>query len=339
MTRLFVVLTFFIPVFCFSAETPQFQRFEFERSEMGTLVRLVFYLETNETKDKAESTAEAIFAQFSELNQVFSDYDSDSEIMQLCSRSTELWESENRAVSLSVSEDMFAVLKESKRIGELSDGAFDISVGPLVRLWRRAKHQNTLPTPSLLEQRRSLVGLSLWDLDESSKTLSLEKPDMRLDFGGIAKGYAVDKAIETALKHGVSRILVDAGGDIRVGTAPPDGWKIGAGEELLQLENIAIAGSGSTEKFVEIDGIRYSHIVNPKTGIGLINSPLVYVTAPTAMEADALASAISVLGAEKGIALIDSQKNTAAKMIYTENGKTQVFISKKWKSRYSPSPR
>ncbi|GHT36834.1 thiamine biosynthesis lipoprotein ApbE [Planctomycetales bacterium] len=314
---------------------------------MGTLIRIIFYIETNpadkdKTKEKAEQVSTAVFDKFAELNRVFSDYDSDSEVSQLCSRSTEEYQKNNRCIPLPVSDDLFCVLKESKRIGELSDGAFDISVGPLVRLWRRAKHQGELPKPELSERQRSLTGLHLWHADEKNKTLLLEKSGMRLDFGGIAKGYAADEAVKTALKLGITRILIDAGGDIRVGAAPPADkpaeqlteketkcWTVEAGGEFIQLENAAVAGSGSTDKFIEIGGVRYSHIVNPKTGIGLLDSPLVYVIAPTAMEADALASAISVLGAKKGIALIDSQKNTAAKMIYSGD-ETKIFTSKEW---------
>jgi thiamine biosynthesis lipoprotein len=145
---------------------------------------------------------------------------------------------------------------------------------------------------------------------------------MKLDLGAIGKGYAIDKAFEIVQKHGITSLLVDAGGDIRVGAAPPpiktnsaDGWKIAKTNDTVFLKDTAMATSGSRFQFVMIDNVRYSHIVDPKTGLGMTRLHTVHVTAPTAMEADALATAVAILGKEKGKALIDKLLNVSVEIV------------------------
>ena len=139
----------------------------------------------------------------------------------------------------------------------------------------------------------------------SSRTVRLSAPGMRLDLGGIAKGYAVDRAFEMLTTAGNARVLVDGGGDLRVGDPPPgrDGWTIAVADSgsvgarqarLVHVSNTALAQSGATYRYVERDGVRYSHIVDPRTGYGMSDDRIVTVQAPTCMEADALASALSV---------------------------------------------
>jgi thiamine biosynthesis lipoprotein len=235
------------------------------------------------------------------------DYDSESELMLLC---------ESRG-SINVSDDLFVVLQAAKRYSTISEGAFDVTVGPVVRLWRRSRRLQTLPSERHIEQAKQLVGNHLWELDEKTRSVRLLKPGMQFDLGAIAKGYAIDKAFEMIQKHGISSLLVDAGGDIRVGVPPPgtDGWRIAKENETVLLKNIAMATSGSRFQFVEIDGVRYSHIVDPKTGLGMTGLNTVHITAPTAMEADALATAAILLGKEKGTALIDTLPNISVEFI------------------------
>jgi len=277
----------------FSAALSASERFEFQEMHLGTTVQIILYAPTS---DVAEKAAKEAFASFRAIQEMMSDYDSESELSLLC---------ESRGW-IRVSDDLFAVLRAAKHYSTISDGAFDVTIGPLSRLWRRSRRQQELPREQLVEQEKQRVGNHLWEIDEKTQSVRLLKEGMRFDLGAIAKGYAVDKAFDIIQKHGIVSQLVDAGGDFRVGAPPPgtEGWRIAKDHETVFLKDTAMATSGGRFKFVEIDGVRYAHIVDPKTGLGMTGLQTVHVTAPTAMEADALATAVILLGREKGQALI-----------------------------------
>ena len=282
---------------------------------MGVLIRIIVHAEDAATVEKA---ANAAFDRIRDLNATMSDFDDDSELMQLCRRSSEEFEKTGTGPWMRVSDDLFSVLESSKRFAELSDGAFDITVGPVVRLWRRARRMGEPPKPERLAQARELVGNDLWELDKKTQSVRLKKKGVQFDLGAIAKGYAVDQAFEVLLVAGLEIVLVDAGGDLRVGAAPPGGWKIAVPEsqdEMISLENRASATSGALFRFVEFDGVRYSHIIDPKTGYGLTTPFIVRVSAPTAFEADALASACSVLGPEASRKLLKAFPNAEVRFV------------------------
>jgi len=283
-------------IFAWHAALSASERFEFSEMHMGIPVRIILYAPT---ADSAERAAKEAFASFHALNAIMSDYDSESELSLL---------SESRGW-IRVSDDLFAVLWAAKHYSTISEGTFDVTVGPMVRLWRRSRRQQELPREELVEQAKQLVGNLLWEIDEKTKSVRLLKAGMRFDLGAIAKGYAIDKAFDIIIqKHGITSLLVDAGGDFRVGTPPPDmeGWRIAKDNETVFLKDTAMATSGGRFQFVVIGGVRYAHIVDPKTGLGMTGLQTVHVTAPTAMEADALATAVILLGKEKGQALIDT---------------------------------
>jgi thiamine biosynthesis lipoprotein len=256
----------------------------------------------------ANNAAKAAFERIQELNQVFSDYTADSELRQLCERS-----GPGRPVP--ISDDLLAVIKESLRLSRESNGAFDITVGPLTKLWRRARRQKLLPKEEALASAMSLVGYEMIRLNRDCQTVELLQTGMRLDLGGIAKGRAADEALKVLRSHGIRRALVDASGDLVAGDPPPgrNGWIVdvanldperSASAARIELANYAVATSGDAFQSVEIAGRRYSHIVNPRTGFGLSRRSSVTVIAPTGMAADSLASALSVLNAEAGLALL-----------------------------------
>jgi len=284
------------------------ERFEFEETHMGVRVRILLYANTSEAAEKATKEA---FASFHTLNGIMSDYDSESELSLL---------DESRGW-IRISDDLFAVLRAAKHYCTLSEGAFDVTAGPMVQLWRRSRRLQRLPRAEYVEQAKQLVGNHLWELDEQTQSVRLLKAGMKFDLGAIAKGYAIDKAFEIIQKHGISSQLVDAGGDFRVGAAPPgtEGWKIAKDNETVLLKDIAMATSGGRLQYVVIEGVRYAHIVDPKTGFGLPCLETVHVTAPTAMEADALATAVVVLGQEKGEALIDKFPKVTVEVVETEH--------------------
>ncbi|MDR0869470.1 MAG: FAD:protein FMN transferase [Planctomycetaceae bacterium] len=290
-----------------------FQRYEFQSVQMGVPVNIVLYADDTAL---AKQASDAAFETFKRLNSIMSDYDSDSEVSQLSKK--------NAGEFFSVSADLFSVMKSAKHYSDISDGAFDITVGSYTKLWRRSRRQHELPKQIYLDKAKELTGNHLWDTDEKTQRIRLKKNGIKFDLGGIAKGYAIDKAFEEIQKFGIKSVLVEAGGDLRLGDAPAAGWTIQlAGDTTVHgLQNTAAASSGDTNQFIEINAERYSHIIAPKTGLGLTTPCIVNVFAPTATQADALASALSVLGQEKGIALAETQNGAAAKIILYENKKS-----------------
>ena len=273
-------------------------RFQYTQIHMGVQVRIILYAPNEEAADRATAAA---FRRFEELDQIMSDYRPSSELMRLCAKAG--------GPPVRVSEDLFRVLEKSIELSRLTDGGFDITVAPEVALWRRARQTHVLPSAEEIAAARDLVGWQHVLLDRAHRTVQLTKPGMKLDLGGIGKGYADDAAIAELKRQGIRSALVEAGGDIALGDAPPGtaGWRIeipnaahkGSPPELL-LHNCGVSTSGDTEQFVEIGGKRYSHIVDPHTGIGLTNRIEVTVIAPNATTSDGLSTAISVIGEERG---------------------------------------
>ncbi len=309
---------------------PSLKRFEFTGMEMAASVRIVLYAES---ESAAKAASAAVFARFRQLNEVMSDYDPSSEVRRLSATS-------GSGQAVRVGDDLWRVLCRSKELSEQSDGAFDVTVGPIVRLWRRARRQGVLPSPERIAEAKAAVGHQWMELDKSAQTVCLTHPDMWIDLGGIAAGYAVDEALKVIADHGIRSALVDASGDIGLSDAPPDrpGWVIGVAaldlnakpSIFLSLSNVAITTSGDSWQFVEVDGRRYSHIVDPHTGVGLTDHSSVTVIAPDTMTADGLATAVGVLGPKEGLKLIDDAKGTAAFVVQAPNGKPETYRSMRW---------
>jgi thiamine biosynthesis lipoprotein len=272
-------------------------RYEYERILMGVQVRLVMYT-TDE--DAAKTAATAAFERVAELETILSDYQRDSELMRLCARAGA---GAGGSGPVRVSDDLFRVLEYGQQVSQACDGAFDVTVGPVVQLWRAARRSKTLPDPRALASARAKVGHHLVRLDRRDRTVALRVPGMRLDLGGIGKGYAGDEAIKILRAHGVASALFEAGGDIVVSAAPPDrpaGWLIETQDgRRFDLADAAVSTSGYTEQFVEINGFAYSHVVDPRTGIGLTNQFAATVIASRGITADALSTAATVLGPER----------------------------------------
>lgn len=283
------------------------QRFEFDRPQMGGPFRIVLYAPD---EPAANAAAEAAFQRVEKLNDILSDYEFDSELSAL-SRSSDA------GTHVPISLDLWNVLLASQRLAEQTGGAFDVTIGPLTALWRKVRREKKLPAVERLAEAKSAVGYPFLQLDPSNQTAQLRRPGMRLDLGGIAKGYAADEALKTLRLNGISRALVAAAGDMAIGAPPPGkpGWTISAAvidsphappARTLSLSHRGISSSGDLFQFVEIEGVRYSHILNPATGLGLTTPTLVTVLAPNATLADSLATSISVLGPRKGMELARS---------------------------------
>lgn len=266
-------------------------RFEAVEPHMGTLFRIVLYADS---EDRAAAGFQAAFARAAELDRTLSDYLPQSELNRLCEQAVDR--------PTPVSEDLFGVLERAQELAYRSSGAFDPTAGRLTRLWRQARKTGRLPSKQALEEARKNSGYAHLYLDSNGRYATLTAP-LRLDLGGIAKGYAADAMLRVLRELGLHRALVAASGDIRVGTPPPGrkGWRVAAeafGEtvEVLELADAAISTSGDSEQYVEIGGVRYSHIVDPRTGLGLTKRLAVTVIADRSVDADALATALSVAG-------------------------------------------
>jgi thiamine biosynthesis lipoprotein len=285
------------------------ERFEYAQISMGVLTRVELYAPD---ECAAIAAARAAFARIDALDRTLSDYMPGSELSRLSAHSG--------GEPVAVSDDLFGVLERSVEVSEASGGAFDVTIGPLVRLWRAARKSGELPSASDIEAARRLVDWRAIEFDREHRTVRLAKPGMQLDVGAIGKGFAADAAVETLREHGITRCLVALAGDIRIGEPPPDatGWRIDAGArneavsrdpvsrdvDRMRLANCGVSTSGDTEQFVEIGGTRYSHIVDPHTGLGLTSRIRATVIARDATTADALATAASVLGPERGLDLV-----------------------------------
>lgn len=268
---------------------------------MGVRARIVVYA-PDETR--ARSACRAAFDRIAELEDVMSDYRPTSELVRLCAQAG--------GPPVKVSDDLLAILVRSQDLARRSNGAFDATIGPLVKLWRKARKSETLPPAEDLSAARKLVGWRSITIDRTARTVRLALPGMQLDLGGIAKGSACDEALRVLKREGVSSALVEMGGDIAVSGPPPGkpGWGIEIAnsadplKQTLTLKNAGVSSSGDTEQFVEISGVRYSHIVDPRTGLGLTDRIAVTVIARDCATSDGLSTAVSVLGEKKGRALV-----------------------------------
>ncbi|NUQ71038.1 MAG: FAD:protein FMN transferase [Chthonomonadales bacterium] len=285
---------------CDTAAGNDLQRFQYTEVHMGMQARIVLYAPS---ESAALEAARAAFRRIGSLDAALSDYRPTSELMRLCARAGE--------GPVRVSGDLMRVLRRSLELARRTDGAFDPTCGPVVELWRRARREGRLPSTEAVREALGRTGWTRVTLYPERSAVSLSSRGMKLDLGGIAKGYACDAALRELLRCGTPRALVEIGGDLVVGSAPPGraGWSIvipsarRQDDLYLCLTDAAVSTSGDTEQYVEIDGKRYSHIVDPRTGIGLTTRVAVSVIARRGEISDGLSTAISVLGAVRGRAL------------------------------------
>jgi FAD:protein FMN transferase len=313
-----------------AAAGPALQRYTFVEPHMGTRFKVILYAPDEST---AAAAAKDAFAHIAALDGIMSDYRPTSELMQLCKKAG--------GDPVPVSEELFFVLARAQEVSRRSDGAFDVTIGPVVKLWRRARRTQQLPDKQELADALALVGHDKMKLDAKARTVQLTKAGMQLDLGGIAKGYAADEALAVLKKHKIDRALVAAGGDIAVSGPPPDaeGWNVGIAPledpdarpaRYLLLKDAAVSTSGDAEQYVEIDGKRYSHIVDPKTGIGLVGRMSVTVLAKNGVTADPLAKVPAVLGPEKGLPLVEETEGAAALVVRKTDRGEEVIASKRF---------
>lgn len=282
---------------------------------MGSLVRIKLYAAD---QAQAKTGFKAAFERIADLDQILSDYREDSELNQLCRTAV--------GHPVRVSEDLYRVLTAAQELARESGGAFDITLGPVIRLWRQARRDRKLPDPAALREARTRCGFRRLHLNQANRTAALDRADMQLDLGGIAKGYAADAALEVLDRLGITSALVAASGDLAFSHAPPGrrGWRIGLDSldrpdapfsRILELSEAAVSTSGDTEQYVELGGKRYSHIIDPSTGQALTNGFVVSVVARRGIVADSLATTICILGPDRGIPLVENHRGAAAILV------------------------
>ena len=285
----------------------ELKEFSYTQLHMAMPMKITVWSASEAQAKKASKRA---FARAAELIKIFSDYDDSSEVSRLLRAKI--------GTPTSVSDELMAVLRFSDQLYHSTSGSFDPTAGPVVRLWRRARKESILPEPNTIAKALQKVGFDKLQLDPKQKTVTILHPGVELDFGGVAKGYIGDQVIAVILAHGISSSYYRAGGDIVLGHAPPNsnGWKIEIGKnddgspQTLVLKDCAISTSGDSQQFIELDGVRYSHVVDPRTGLGVTTGKTSFVIAPTGMQSDALATAGCILSDEEFQKVLQEHKNT-----------------------------
>jgi len=267
---------------------------------MDTLVRIEAY------GPRAETAARAALDEMRRVESLMSAHLETSDVSRINSQAG--------VAPVTISPETAFVLKEALRISEASDGAFDITVGPLVELWGVTSESPRVPSAQEIEAALEKVDYRRLHVKEDKAFL--EDPGMRVDLGAIAKGYAVDMAAQVLSNHGVTSAIIDAGGNIYVVGSRSDGspWRVGIrhprreGDALAVLEasDIGVVTSGDYQRYFELNGVRYHHIFDPRTGYPARESTSATVVSSSSVEADALSTALFVLGPEKGMNLIES---------------------------------
>ena len=283
------------------AEKVELQRFTFDRKLMGTACTITVYADNAK---EARASAFAAFEEMSRLESVMSDYIQsypDSELLQLAK-----FASEKPEDAREVSDDLWPVLVRSVKVHSATDGAFDITAKPFTNMWRTSRERKELPPKAAIDRMRPFVGMAHLELDTDNQRARLCKPGTWLDLGGIAKGYIVDRALDVLKQRGLTIAQVQAGGDMALGDAPPGlkGWPINVadfpkddGETGLSFwhANGGVSVSGDAFRFVEIEGVRYSHVIDPRTGLGVTGSRYCCVMGPSAFATDAAATVGCIL--------------------------------------------
>lgn len=316
--------------FCCSWVMAQPQKFTFKSPKMGAMFTIQVY--ATDTKSAARA-ADRAFAAVDSLNLIFSDYLSTSELSRLSQTAgSDNW--------IPISPALFDILQQSKIAHQKSKGTFDVSVGQLTQLWRKSRKTKQLPDSLTLQKVLQTVGFQYVLVNKKQQTCKLLRTGTLLDLGGIGKGYAAQVMLNIMQEAGFQQVLCDAAGNMAIGETPlnRNGWSIGVQlpdahnkllDKFLMLKNTAVSTSGDVYQFVEIDGVRYSHIVNPKTGLGLTNQRQVTVIAKHAAHADWLSTACCILPIEQALRLVKKEKASAL-ILEQKNNKIITWKSTNW---------
>jgi thiamine biosynthesis lipoprotein len=306
----------------------QQQRFSFTVSKMGSPFTIILFADDSVT---ANSLAQHCFALTDSLVAILSDYIDSSELNRLCARAgTGEW--------FSCSPVLYEIMQQSKFAFEKSMGSFDISLGPLTRLWRKARKENRFPAAAAIKEKKAITGFNKIQFDPAKHAVRLLQTGMQLDLGGIGQGYIAQKVIDYLKSQQTQNALVDVSGDIVCIGAPlgKKGWTVAVNipenehdllpQELL-ITNQSVTTSGDLFQYMEHGGRRYSHIVDPVTGYGITSQKNVTVIAANGITADWLTKACSILSVKQAKRL--AERLDAAVLITTiKKGRLIYYMSK-----------
>ncbi len=266
---------------------------------MGTRANLIFYAESEQSANRA---ADAVFARMNAIEMSISDWLVESEVSSLRSLP--------RGRKRVISEDLSRLLELSNGISKESDGVFDVTCGALSRAWRAVRDSGEMPSKTEWADLAASGGwrrLVVHD-EDGSDAISSDMDGIHLDFGGIGKGYAADEALHVLESQGIVIGLVELGGDMAIGAAPPgkNGWIVGLGgpSSNVVLAQCGVATSGASDQFLEIDGRRWSHLLDPRTGEPVPDMGSFTVVAPSAAIADGWASVAAIVGVDVARAML-----------------------------------
>ena len=289
---------------------------------MGTLVTLKLYTE----EEQVDSLVQAAFDQIDRIDSLMSRYSQASEL--------NLIESLSADEEATCSPELAEVLHRSQHFARSSGGAFDVTVGALTRLWD-FPNLRAPPSADRIDSALTLVGYE--NLQVRGRQVKLVLDGVRLDLGAAAKGFAVDQAAESLLAAGVSCGMVEAGGDIRYWGRKPDGrpWRFGVQhprdpEQFIAVEDLglnAVATSGDYEQFIEFEGRRLHHILDPTTGYPSRRAVSATAWASNALDADIISTALFILGPDKGIEWIESLPQVEAMIFFDSGGNIEYQTS------------
>lgn len=315
----------------------QVKRFSFTENKMASPFTIILYAEDS---TKAKSLSVRCFSLVDSLVNIFSDYIPDSELNRLCA-------SAGIGVPFKCSRALFEILELSKEAYSRSEGTFDITIGPLSRLWRESRKSKIFPDSALVKEKLQLIGFHNIQIDQKSRTVVLSKKGMQLDLGGIAQGYIAQHVIDFLKSQKIDNALVDVSGDIVCIGRPPgtNGWTVALSvpyndNELLSKQLLitdgAVTTSGDKFQFLEYNGRRYSHVIDPFTGYGVTTQRTVTVVAKDGTLADWLTKACGLLPISKAKRL--AREMNAALLIIESRKPKMIFYSSKnfkhfWKKR------
>ncbi|MFN7947398.1 MAG: FAD:protein FMN transferase [Blastocatellia bacterium] len=308
-------------------------RYEDSRISMACAYSIVVYGDESQPLSRIVSDA---FDEVDRIDRLMSHYKPDSPLSRL-----------NREAALrpvKAERELFDFIAECLRYSRASDGAFDITVGPLMKAWGFFRGEGHLPTDDELAAARSRTGFHHLILNAKEQTIQFDRPGVELDLGGIAKGYAVDRAISALKQRGIKCALVSAGGSTIYGLGSPpesDGWQIEIQHPLdarktamtVHLKDQALSVSGSSEKFFEVNGARYSHIMNPRTGRPVEGVLSVAVLTSSGTAGDALDNVFFVAGVKRSRTLLNRFPGTEVFFFLPEAGKGWKLAHLKQKER------
>ena len=320
MWRLFFLLLFPVTV------SGQLKRFQFSAIKMGAPFNIIFY---HTDSAQAVLLSKECFSIVDSLNTIFSDYSSASEIGKLALQSS--------LSDLKVSSELYEMIVLSKHAWRKSQRTFDITIGALTQLWRKAKAEKRFPSKKEIKQVRKQTGFKNVGYDIFTKTISFKKHGVRLDFGGIVPGYAAQKIIDHLRSKNILHALADASGDIVTSNAPPGkkGWSIAINlpenetelwDKMLELSNCAVSTSGDVYRYLIHNEKKYSHIIDPRTGYGVTSQRNVTVIAKDGATADWLATACSILPVKKALRRV-KRENAELLIAVLKNAKIVIYKS------------